>query len=379
MCATNETGPNRSRSWGDAPASTECGRFSPARSSPWAGGSPGSLPSKTPPAFPSSDITPIVIPANGPVRRPALVRPLASSSVDDRPIGMFDSGFGGLSVARALIDLAPAEDLVYVGDTGRYPYGPRAMAEVRSFAVQIGRWLVAEHDVKLIVVACNTATAAGLEALRALVEVPVVGVIDPGMRALSKATRNRRAGVIGTVGTISSGAYQRAAGELQVTLELTCGACPGFVEFVERGEAQSDQLTVLAERLLAPVRAAGVDALLLGCTHYPFLARTIADVMGRDVVLVSSADETAFEVRAILAEQDLATSAGRPGSVQFFSSGDVEWFRTLGGTLFGSELSHVGEVSWPAVDADDGPGRAADDVGVEGSNSQGRRSDAAWG
>ena len=153
---------------------------------------------------------------------------------------------------------------------------------------------------KLVVVACNTAAAAGLDALRAQLPVPVVGVIDPGVRALAKATRNRRVGVVGTVGTIRSGAYQRAIGALAVPLELVPASCPGFVEFVERGETRSDQVAVLAERLLAPVRDAGVDALLLGCTHYPFLARTIADVMGRDVVLVSSADETAFEVRAIL-------------------------------------------------------------------------------
>ena len=146
------------------------------------------------------------------MRRYAPLGPLASSFVDDRPIGMFDSGFGGLSVARALIDLAPAEGLVYVGDTGRYPYGPRPMAEVRSFAVQIGQWLVAETR-------CEAGGGGRatppprpeLGALRAVLEVPVVGVIDPGMRALSKATRNRRAGVIGTVGTISSGAYQRAS------------------------------------------------------------------------------------------------------------------------------------------------------------------------
>jgi len=263
--------------------------------------------------------------------------------MDGRPIGMFDSGFGGLTVARALIDLAPHEDLVYVGDTGRYPYGPRDLDEVRSFAVQIARWLVDHVDVKLIVVACNTASAAALDTLRALVPVPVVGVIEPGVRALAKATRNRRVGVVGTVGTIRSGAYQRAIGALAVPLELVPASCPGFVEFVERGETRSDQVSVLAERLLAPVRDAGVDALLLGCTHYPFLARTIADVMGRDVVLVSSADETAFEVRAVLG----ATDSPRRGSLRVFSSGDVEWFRAVGSRLFGGELGEVRRLSWP--------------------------------
>jgi glutamate racemase len=266
--------------------------------------------------------------------------------MDERPIGMFDSGFGGLTVARALIDLAPQEHLVYVGDTGRYPYGPRDLGEVRAFAVQISTWLVDAHDVKLVVVACNTASAAALDVLRQLLPVPVVGVIEPGVRAAAKATRNRRVGVIGTVGTVSSGAYQGAMAELSVPVELSCAACPGFVEFVERGETRSDQVAVLAERLLAPVRDAGIDTLLLGCTHYPFLARTIADVMGRDVVLVSSADETAFEVRHILQRDGLGRSGG-PGTLRFFSSGDVEWFRSVGSRLFGEELGEVGGLTWP--------------------------------
>jgi glutamate racemase len=259
---------------------------------------------------------------------------------------MFDSGFGGLTVARALIDLAPEEHLVYVGDTGRYPYGPRSLDEVRAFALQISRWLVDEHDVKLVVVACNTASAAALEKLRNLLPVPVVGVIEPGARAAAKATRNRCVGVIGTVGTIASGAYQHAMAGLPVPIELVCAACPGFVEFVERGETRSDQAAVLAERLLAPLRERGIDTLLLGCTHYPFLARTIADVVGREVVLVSSADETAFEVRDLLARNRLGRVSG-PGELRFYSSGDVQWFRDVGGRLFGEELGDVGRLSWP--------------------------------
>lgn len=260
---------------------------------------------------------------------------------------MFDSGFGGLTVARALIDLLPAEHLVYVGDTGRYPYGPRPLDEVRRFALQITRHLVEVEGAKLVVVACNTAAAAGLADLQSAVDVPVVGVIEPGVRSLARATRSGRAGVIGTVGTVSSGAYQRAVGDLAPHLELTCAACPGFVEFVERGETRSEQVTILAERLLAPLREAKVDALLLGCTHYPFLARTLSDVMGRDVVLVSSADETAFEVRALLAGTDLARSADAgPGRHRWLSSGDVDWFRALGRRLLGPELADVEPVTW---------------------------------
>ena len=269
--------------------------------------------------------------------------------MDDRPIGVFDSGFGGLTVARALIDLLPGEDMVYLGDTGRYPYGPRPLAEVRQFARQITRRLVDDYDVKMVVVACNTASAAALHVLRFEFDVPILGVIDPGVRSLVRATRNGRVGVIGTVGTIGSGAYQRAVRDQRAGVVLTCAACPGFVEFVERGETDSDQVRVLAERLLQPVRHAGVDALLLGCTHYPFLARTLADVLGRDVVLVSSADETAFEIRAILEETGLGRRTAGEGRHRWASSGDIRRFRELGGRLLGPELGDVIAIDWDPV------------------------------
>ena len=272
---------------------------------------------------------------------------LASAAVDDRPIGMFDSGFGGLTVARAAIDLLPHEDFVYVGDTGRYPYGPRPLDEVRAYAHEIARYLVEAHDVKMVVVACNTASAAALDELREALPVPVLGVIDPGVRAVVAATRVARVGVIATVGTVRSGAYQRAVAAVGPQVALTIAACPGFVEFVERDEVDTDQVRVLAERLLEPVRRDGVDTLLLGCTHYPFLARTIADVMGRDVVLVSSADETAFEVRARLERCRLGRAPScRPARHRFLSSGDVDWFRALGRRLLGPELDDVERVTW---------------------------------
>lgn len=261
--------------------------------------------------------------------------------MDDRAIGVFDSGFGGLTVARALIDLLPGEEIVYVGDTGRYPYGPRPRAEVTGFAAQITAKLIDDHNVKLVVVACNTAAAAALDLLRFQHDTPLIGVIDPGLRAAVAATRNGRVGVIGTVGTIGSGAYQRAAALQRTGVQLTCAACPGFVEFVERGDTRSDQVHVLAERLLAPICAAGVDTLLLGCTHYPFLARTISDVVGRDVVLVSSADETAFEVRAILSETGLGRRSAGKGEHRWISSGNAETFLQLGRRLFGPEIESV--------------------------------------
>lgn len=260
--------------------------------------------------------------------------------MDDRPIGLFDSGFGGLTVARAVIDLLPAENLVYIGDTGRYPYGPRPLSEVRRFAGQITSKLVGEHDAKLVVVACNTAASAGVDAPDGL---PMISVVEPGVRAALRASPSGRIGVIGTVGTVSSGAYQRAfaAADTEGRTTLTCAACPGFVEFVERGDTDSDQVYVLAERLLAPISEAKVDTLLLGCTHYPFLARTISDVVGRDVVLVSSADETAFELRTLLSSLQLERRSDQPGTHRWISSGDVDTFRRLGRQLLGPEIDQV--------------------------------------
>jgi glutamate racemase len=263
----------------------------------------------------------------------------------DGPIGMFDSGFGGLTVARAVIDLLPAEDLVYIGDTGRYPYGSKPLGDVREYAAELARSLVADFGAKAIIVACNTATAAGLDDLRAELSVPIVDVIEPGARAIVRATRSGRVGVIGTVGTISSGAYVDAVACTGAPVELVSAACPGFVEFVERGQTVGDEVTVLAERLLAPIRDVGIDALLLGCTHYPFLARPINDVMGQGVTLVSSADETAFAARDRLDALGLLRDADTPGQHRFLSSGDIDVFRELGGRLLGSELASTER--WP--------------------------------
>jgi len=270
--------------------------------------------------------------------------------MSDRPIAMFDSGFGGLTVARAVIDLMPWEQLVYLGDTGRYPYGPRPAEQVRRFAHQITDELLT-HDPKALVVACNTAAAVALDELSDRLDIPVFGVIEPGVRSVVRATRSGRVGVIGTVGTINSGAYQRAVAKVAPHLELTALACPGLVEFVERGDTDSEQVHVLAERLLAPARDAGVDALLLGCTHYPYLARTIADVMGRDVVLVSSADETAFELLAALGghppDMGSPSTSDLPRPLPtFLTTGDVAWFTDLGGRLLGPELAGAKQVTW---------------------------------
>jgi len=266
--------------------------------------------------------------------------------VSAQPIGVFDSGLGGLTVLRALIDLLPDERIVYFGDTGRFPYGPKPQEEVLAHALEITDVLLG-HDVKALVVACNSAAAAALETLRERLDIPVIGVIEPGLRAAARVSRTGRIGVIGTVGTIASGAYQHVADEQETPIELTCAACPGFVEFVEAGDVESDQVHVLAERLLAPVCDAGVDTLVLGCTHYPLLARTIADVMGREVVLVSSADETAFAVRELLTSRTmLADGPLRDPRHVFFTSGAVDTFRTLGVRFLGPEVAAVEPWRW---------------------------------
>ncbi len=274
--------------------------------------------------------------------------------MSDQPIGVFDSGLGGLTVLRALIDLLPDERIVYFGDTGRFPYGPKPADEVLAHALQITDVLL-ERDVKLLVVACNSAAAAALDTLQAKLDIPVIGVIEPGLRAAARVTRTGRIGVIGTVGTVASGAYQRLAPEMAVVrggeVDLTCAACPGFVEFVEAGDVDSDQVHVLAERLLAPVRDATVDTLVLGCTHYPLLARTIGDVMGRGVVLVSSADETAFAARDLLASRQMLAPGPQPDSQGdprhvFLTSGRVDTFRTLGERFLGPEVASVEPWLW---------------------------------
>ena len=259
----------------------------------------------------------------------------------EAPVGMFDSGFGGLTVARAVIDVLPSEDLVYVGDTARYPYGSKSRDEIARYAREIAGSLVDDFGVKAIVIACNSAASAAHAELSATLPVPVLSVVEPGVHALAAATRNRRVGVIGTVATIGSGAYQRAVEHHDPSLSLVAASCPGFVEFVERGQVSGDEVTVLAERLLAPVRAEGIDALLLGCTHYPYLSRVIGDVMGPDVVLVSSGDETAFALATRLKAENLLNDSSKSGEHRFLSSGDVQWFADMGRRLLGPELLHA--------------------------------------
>jgi len=263
---------------------------------------------------------------------------------DARAIGMFDSGVGGLTVARSVLDLLPREPLLYYGDTARAPYGPRPLEEIRAFSREIASYLL-DRDVKALVVACNSVEVAAIEDLTAGAGVPVVGVIDPGVRAAARATRGGRIGVIGTEATIASGAYQRAAARQGVDEEPVARACPAFVPFVERGDTTSEELLAAARSYLEPVREAEVDTLILGCTHYPLLAGLVQMVMGPEVVLISSAEETARDVYATLVREGLLREEGGPPRHEFRCSGDPERFRALGRTFLGPEVDDVGLAS----------------------------------
>lgn len=258
---------------------------------------------------------------------------------------MFDSGLGGLTVARAVIDLLPNEDLVYFGDTGRFPYGPRPPEEVRRFSLQIADLLV-EEGVKLIVVACNSAESAAFYRAERHYDVPVVTVIEPGVKESLSATHNQKVGLIATEATVTSRAYDATIKELAPGVELISQACPKFVDFVERGDTTSGAVLAAAEEYLTPLKEVGVDTLILGCTHYPLLSGVIRYVMGDGVVLVSSAEATANEVYATLLDEDLLNRSQEPGKHKFISSGEEGLFTELGQRFLGPEFKIVEQRAW---------------------------------
>jgi len=256
---------------------------------------------------------------------------------DNRPIGVFDSGVGGLTVARAILESLPNESLIYVGDSANFPYGPRPVEEIRRFAMEIAASLV-ERDVKLLVVACNSIEVSAIGDIATAHGVPVVGVINPGARAAIRATRNGVVGVIGTTATIDTGAYRRAVGAV---VELHGAACPVFVEHVERGDTTSEELREAARRYLAPLKEKGIDTLILGCTHYPLLSGLLQLELGPDVVLVSSAEETAKDVYAELLRAGSLRDEPTPAHHEFLTTGDAEPFRDLAELFLGRELAQV--------------------------------------
>jgi glutamate racemase len=260
--------------------------------------------------------------------------------VSDAPIGIFDSGVGGLTVARAILDQLPNESTLYIGDTARGPYGPRPLAEVREFALETMDFLVSQ-GVKAIVIACNTASAAMLRDARERYSIPVIEVIQPAVRRAVAATRTGNVGVIGTRATVDSKAYVDAFAAAP-QLNITSIACPLFVEFVERGETSGTEITKIAREYLAPVMEAKVDTLVLGCTHYPLLTGVISYVMGEGVTLVSSAEETAKDLYRTLVENGLLREQTiTPATHKFLATGDAKAFETLARRFLGPEVTKV--------------------------------------
>jgi glutamate racemase len=259
---------------------------------------------------------------------------------DSRPIGVFDSGVGGLTVLSEIRDRLPYEHTVYFGDTARVPYGVRDLAEVRWFAFEIIRYLIG-MDVKLVVIACNTATAAALKAAQRTFGVPIVGVIEPGARAAVQETLERRVGVLATESTVESGAYRRAVHNLDAGVEVYEQAAPRFVPLIERGIVDGPELEKVARGYLDPLKEQGVDAVILGCTHYPLISAPINRILGPEVRLISSAGQTALEVGRILSRRGYLRRPRCPedeGQPMFVCSADPEEFAALGSRFLEEEI-----------------------------------------
>lgn len=266
---------------------------------------------------------------------------------DDRPIGIFDSGVGGLTVMDSVTKLLPSENVIYFGDTARFPYGPRPIEEIRSFAFQIMDLMVS-YDVKMLVAACNSMTAATypMDSYKA---IPLIGVIEPAVRAAVRGTHNRKIGVLGTRATIASGQYERSLRETRQNVDIFTVICPGFVDHVESGDTFSEELHSMAEEYLAPLLASGVDALILGCTHYPLLKGVLHAVSRGQTELISSDEEVAKDVYARLVDLDLLRRVREVGYRRYIVSGDSAKFQRVG-SRFIAGIDEVEAAGWPAAE-----------------------------
>ncbi len=264
------------------------------------------------------------------------------NKVIEKAIGIFDSGLGGLTVVSEIIKQLPYEDLIYFADGARFPYGPRELEEVKGFVFEIIDFLKTK-DVKFIVIACNTATAAGLPDAQDYYDIPIIGVIDPGAKGAVEATKNRKIGVIATQATIKSNSYVKAIQNYDSSVQVFTCACPPFVDFVERGETRGENVTRVVYSYLKPLIDAQVDTLILGCTHYPLLEKVVGEVMGSDVFLISSAKETAREIEAVLSHTECLRGARHP-KYRFLTSGDEDKFRKFGSRFLGREIESVEKV-----------------------------------
>ncbi len=267
-----------------------------------------------------------------------------TSASPEGAIGVFDSGIGGLTVVRELMNLLPDEDIIYLGDTARVPYGIRSKETVRRYAVENTSFLL-KQEIKMIVVACNTVSAVGIDAVKEVAPVSVVGVLEPGARAAVKATVNKRVGVIGTEATISSSAYQRAIKAIDSTVDVRTKACPLFVPLVEEGWLDGKVVEAIAGRYLEELRESGIDTLVLGCTHYPLLKGTISKVMGDGVRLIDSAVETAKVVKEQLEmEGKLRKHGNLSGRRIYFVTDSPDRFKRIGTWFLGQEIEEIEKV-----------------------------------
>ncbi len=288
-----------------------------------------------------------------------------SQTTENAPIGIFDSGYGGLTVMRKMMEALPHESFVYFGDSRRCPYGPRGLAEVDGFVQQIGSWLMGQ-GIKLMVIACNTATAAGLEHAQQTFDIPIIGVVEPGARAAALATKNRRVGVIGTQATVESDVYTKAIRNIDAGITVFSTATPRFVEIAEQGIRMSEgpienvtsfaskayirpAFEEIAREYLEPLRRCEIDTLVLGCTHFPLLKALIGGVVGREVTLISSANEVSLEAAEILGRQGIHASPQDPPTHRFYTtSEDVEEFKAFGSYVLQIPIGQVGHVDLDA-------------------------------
>jgi len=263
--------------------------------------------------------------------------------VDSRPVGVFDSGVGGLTVLHECLVTMPHEDFVYLGDHARLPYGPRSLPEIRRFAHEIGVFLEAQ-DVKLVLVACNAATSAALPQLQSELGVPVVGVITPEAHAAVQATRNRRIGLLATEATVEAGRYAKLVHDLDAGVELVAVPCPRLVPLIESDDPFSAETTESVREYARPLKEAAVDTVILGCTHYPLIRPIFQRVFGRDVTLIFSAEETAREVAETLDRKGIGNASGREGEYRFLTTGEPSLFRELGERFLQLPLGDVEQV-----------------------------------
>ncbi|MDF2672381.1 MAG: glutamate racemase [Clostridiales bacterium] len=263
--------------------------------------------------------------------------------MDTRPIGIFDSGIGGLTVVKEVMKILPGEDIYYFGDTARVPYGNKSPETITKFSFQNTRFLI-DKDVKAIVIACNTASAFSIDSVKDNFSIPVLGVIEPGAYAAARETKSGKIGIIGTEGTIASRAYEKAIKKLLPNAEILGCPCPLFVPLVEEGWAGSKVSYLVAEEYLEPLKRAGVDTLVMGCTHYPLLKKVVRDVMGPDVALINPAEETAIDLMKVLAQHNLQSELKDRSHYKYYVSDNPDKFSKVGGNFLNKEVFNIDKI-----------------------------------